>query len=75
MAETAETTEQPRNRPDLYRKKISDQMRRLLKERGEIKDNLVRIQTLLPRKGRSCTPSQVSSNFPTAIEAPRAPGA
>ena len=59
MAETAQTTEQPRDRPDLYREKISDQMRRLLEERDEVKENLVRIQTLLPRKGQFCTPSQV----------------
>ena len=47
----AETTEQSRNRQDLYREKIPDQMRRLVEEWDEVKDNLVRIQTLLPRKG------------------------
>ena len=51
LAETAQTTEQPRDRLDHYREKLSDQMRRLVEERDEIKDKLMEEFVANPTSG------------------------
>jgi hypothetical protein len=51
LAETAQTTEQRRDRLDHYREKTSDQMRRLVEERDKVKDKLMEEFVANPTSG------------------------
>jgi hypothetical protein len=51
MGETAQTTEQPRDCLGLYREKMSDQMRRLVEERDEVKEKFMEEFLAIPTSG------------------------